>query len=44
MEAASKHLKMFKIEAFLGTLLEKTESVSLCCLAEISSRRHKSIS
>jgi len=39
-KASSKHLKMFKIEAFLGTILEKTEKVSLCSLVEISQRRH----
>ena len=34
---------MFKIEAFLGTILEKTEKVSLCSLVEASSRRFQKL-
>ena len=37
--AAEKHLKMFKIEAFLRTILEKTELVSICSLVDTSQRR-----
>lgn len=40
--AGDKHLKMFKIEAFLATLLEKTEKVSICSLLEFS--RHEQLS
>ncbi len=34
---------MFRIEAFIGTVLQKTETVSICCLVDISQRRHKDI-
>ena len=34
---------MFRIEAFLGTVLEKTENVSLCCLTELGNRRGKDL-
>ena len=33
---------MFKIEAFLGTVLQKTEKVSLCSLVDIG-RRHSTL-
>lgn len=39
--AKDKHLKMFKIEAFLGTVLLKTETYSLCSLVEATKRRFK---
>ena len=32
--AKDKHLKMFKIEAFLNTVLEKTKTYSICPLVE----------
>lgn len=34
---------MFRIEAFVGSILKKTETVSICCLVDISQRRHKDI-
>jgi hypothetical protein len=43
LTSAEKHLWMFKVEAFLSTLLEQTDLVSLCCLAEISGRRLKTV-
>lgn len=42
-EASEKHIKMFRIEAFMGTVLQKTETVSVCCLVDISQRRYKDI-
>lgn len=34
---------MFRIEALVGTVLQKTETVSICCLVDISQRRYKDI-
>lgn len=41
--ARQKHIKMFRIEALIGTVLQKTEKVSIACFVEICERRFKDL-